>query len=187
MVEDIPHNIDNLNQYNMLWGYKYPVSTFMELDSLKKLGAHSVLIDAPLTHRLYEVEDYNFAEVRMVANVAYYAYIPRENGVVGSYIRPEDVETYAGYVDVIEFEDCDKKREQALYRIYMENHAWPGNLRTIITNLDYNGVNRMIPADFAEKRMNCGQRCLESGSCHLCYRYLDLANPELLKAYKKDT
>ncbi len=123
----------------------------------------------------------------MVANVAYYAYLPRENGVVGSYIRPEDVIHYNNYIHVIEFEDCDKKREQALYRVYMENKAWPGNLKTIITNLNYDGVNRMIPPNFALTRMNCGQRCISNASrCRVCYRYLDLGNPNLLREYVKD-
>jgi hypothetical protein len=69
----------------------------------------------------------------------------------------------------------------------MENQAWPGNLKTIITNLNYDGVNRMIPPNFALTRMNCGQRCMSHASrCRVCYRYLDLGNPDLLREYVKD-
>ena len=44
-------------------------------------------------------------------NVAYYAFIPREDGVCGSWIRPEDLNLYEPFIDVIEFEDCDVKKE----------------------------------------------------------------------------
>lgn len=168
----------------LCWYYRYPVSTFMEADSLYDLGAYSIILAPPLTHMLDDIKHLHFPEVRMIANVAYHAYIPRENGIVGGYIRPEDIEAYGEYVDVIEFEDCDKKKEQALYRIYMEEHSWSGDLKTIITNLDYPGVNRMIPPNFAIKRMNCGQGCLSNAACHICKKYLDLANPDLLKDYK---
>ena len=170
--------------HNLRWYYRYPISTFMEADSLYELGAYSIILAPPLTHMLDDVKYLHFPEVRMIANIAYHAYIPRQNGIIGGYMRPEDVEAYEEYVDVIEFEDCDKKKEQALYRIYMEDHAWPGDLQTIITNLNYPGVNRMIPSNFAVKRMNCGQGCLSTAACHICKRYLDLANPELLKDYK---
>lgn len=54
----------------------------------------------------------------------------------------------------------------------------------IITNLNYPGVNRMIPTELTEKRMNCGQRCQSGGHCRLCYRYLELANPEFIQGLK---
>ena len=56
----------------------------------------------------------------MTPNIAYYGYIPRENGIIGFWVRPEDVSYYEPYIDVFEFEDCDIKREQALYRVYAE-------------------------------------------------------------------
>ena len=45
----------------------------------------------------------------------------------------------------------------------------------------------MIPPEFAEKRLNCGQRCMSNGGCHLCWRLLNLANPDLLKDHQKAT
>ena len=165
--------------------WSYPVTTFYTLHALKKLGAEYALIDSPLTHSIINAANVGI-KLRVVPNVAYYAIVPREDGVLGSWIRPEDLDLYNPYIVAIEFEDCDIKKEQALYRIYMEQKAWPGNLETIITNLNYPGVNRMIPQDLAIKRMTCGQRCLLGAHCQLCYRYLNLANPELLKQYKKD-
>jgi hypothetical protein len=55
----------------------------------------------------------------------------------------------------------------------------------LVTNLNYLGVNRMIPPqELTEKRMTCRQACTRGSHCRLCYRYLDLANPELLQNIK---
>lgn len=164
--------------------WNFPVSTFYDLQALKDLGAEYALIDAPLSHQMNKINNVNI-KIRIVPNIAYYAFIPRKDGVCGSWIRPEDLDLYESYIDTIEFEDCDLKKEQALYRIYMEQKHWSGDLGMIITNLNYLGINRMIPKDLAEKRMNCGQKCQHNNSCNLCYRYLNLANPNLLKNIKK--
>jgi hypothetical protein len=50
-------------------------------------------------------------KLRVVPNISYYAFIPRDNGVCGSWIRPEDLELYEPYIETIEFEDCDIKKE----------------------------------------------------------------------------
>jgi (2Fe-2S) ferredoxin len=100
------------------------------------------------------------------------------------WIRPEDVSTYEPYIDLIEFIG-DITQEQALYRIYIEQKAWPGEVSDIITNLNYKGTNRLIPPHtFGIKRAVCGQRCQETGRCKICYRTLDLANPTLLSDYR---
>lgn len=54
----------------------------------------------------------------------------------------------------------------------------------IIQNLNYKGTNRMIPSDFTEKRLQCAQRCRMGIDCHACYRILQLADPDLLRAYR---
>lgn len=122
--------------------------------------------------------------IRAVPNVAYYATLPFDNGVIGSWIRPEDLYLYEEFISAVEFEDCDIKKEQALFRIYAEQKAWAGDLGMIITNLDYPGVNRMLPSSLTKRRMNCGQRCaMNRSTCRLCYRYLDLADPDKLRPY----
>lgn len=98
-------------------------------------------------------------------------------------MRPEDIDAYSEYVDVVEFEDCDQKKEAALYRIYAEDKNWPTDLGLLITNLNHTGVNRMIRQDASLKRIDCGQRCQEGNTCRLCYRMLDIANPDMVKKY----
>ena len=125
--------------------------------------------------------------VRMVPNVAYIDGLPREDGVCGTWVRPEDLDLYEDYVEVVEFEDANLKKEQALYRIYAEQKNWPGDLQMIITNLNHDGLNRIIVPDFAEKRLNCGQRCQKTGNCKLCYRALTLAMPDKIRDYMEAT
>lgn len=165
--------------------FGYPISNFYELRAVIACGVAYVRLDAPLFFKLDRVKEFGIP-IRAVPNIAYLAYIPHKDGICGTWIRPEDLEDYEDYIDVIEFEDCDNHKEQALYRIYMEQKAWPGELNDIISNLNYKGTNRMIPPHtFGAKRISCGQRCQETGICHLCYRILDLANPELLSAYQE--
>lgn len=171
------------NEIQFFWNF--PVTSFWELRAMKDLGASYAYIEAPLTHDMENVAAIGLP-IRFIPNIAYYAIVPRENGVCGSWVRPEDLALYEPYIDIIEFEDCDIKKEQALYRIYMEQHVWSGDLGLIITNLNYPGVNRMIPPELAEHRIKCQQKCMVDSKCKLCYRYLDLANPDILRPYKKD-
>jgi hypothetical protein len=165
--------------------FGYPISSFYDLRAAVACGVCYVRLDAPIFFQLDKVKELG-VPVRVVPNVAYLDFIPREDGVCGTWIRPEDLDDYAEYIEVIEFEDCDNHKEQALYRIYIEQKAWPGELNDIISNLNYKGTNRMIPPHtFGIKRAVCGQRCQETGRCKICYRTLDLANPTLLSDYRE--
>ena len=160
----------------------YPVKTFYELNGIKNLGVCYVRVDAPLFFEIDKVKSFEIP-VRICANVAYSDRLPREDGVCGLWIRPEDVEKYEPYVDAIEFSDCDINKEQALFRIYALEHKWPGEMSMIITNFNYPGLNRMVLPDVVDKRLNCGQRCQSGGACRVCYRAFDLANRDKLREY----
>ena len=167
--------------------YAIPINNFYDLKALADYGCCDVRIDAPLTHMIDRFENIDIT-VRMTPNVAYYAYIPRENGIIGSWVRPEDVEIYEEYVDVFEFEDCDAKREEALYRVYAEQKSWPSNLNNLISNLNCNTDNKLILPDLAKIRSICGQKCAMGINCSACHRMLNLANNEKIRKFveKKD-
>ena len=159
------------------WGY--PISTAWELDAILKTGVSQIKIEAPLFFQQDVLKDLG-VQVRLTPNVAHQGFLPF-TGVNGSWVRPEDINKYEN-IDIIEFEDCDLRKEQALYRIYAEQQEWPGQLSMIISNLELDCTNRMLPPDFTEARLNCGQRCV-TGTCRICYRYFDLADPKKLKNY----
>ena len=167
--------------------FGYPISNFYDLRAAIANGVVYVRLDSPIFFQLDRVKKLG-VPVRAVPNVAYLDFIPRPEGVCGTWIRPEDLEDYEKYIDVIEFEDCDERKEQALYRIYIEQKEWPGELNDIITNFNYKGTNRMIPPHvFGARRIKCGQKCQETDKCKICYRFLDLANPELFSGYRDTT
>lgn len=166
--------------------YLEPVRSFRELQGLKNMGVKWAFIDAPLFFQMDKVKAIG-VPVRITANLSIREFFPYTDGVPGPWVRPEDVELYEPYVDTIEFGRVNLDQERALFRIYAEQHKWSGDLGLIIQDLNYMGTNRMIPPSLAEKRLNCGQRCQENGTCHLCWRVLDLANPELLRDYQKST
>ena len=51
-------------------------------------------------------------KLRAIPNVAYDKFFPRNDGVSGSWIRPEDIEVYSKYYDIFEFEDCDAAEKE---------------------------------------------------------------------------
>lgn len=161
--------------------------TFQELRDMVAAGVEEVILGAPLFFQLDKIRrHFPNVKVRATANVA----LPEgtmcyNNGVAGIWIRPEDVELYSEYIDTLTFYGTITE-EQALYRIYALQHKWPGNINLIIKDLDSAAVNRMIPPTLGEARINCGQKCMENGICHLCQRMLDLANPDIMRKILED-
>ena len=162
--------------------FGFPANTWYELRAMIDIGVSYVLIGAPL---FFDMDKLATVEIpfRIIPNVAYLDGFIRKDGVCGTWVRPEDMHLYEDIIDTVEFSNCDIKKEQALYRIYAEQKAWPGDLSFIINGLEHKGVNRMLTEELTTMRMNCHQRCMDIGSCRYCYRALDLADPDLIKNY----
>ena len=150
--------------------YRYAVTSFYELDALKEAGVSYALIGVPLIFDLNNVARYEIP-LRAIPNLAYEPYLDRPNGICGGWIRPEDVEAYGEYIDVFEFYAPKMlEKESTLYHIYAENKNWPGNLNLLVDFLNFDADNRLIydEDNFAERRMNCKQRCMSGRTCHYC-------------------
>lgn len=164
---------------------KYAICSYDELKAVIGIGVYYVRLGAPLFFDLDNIKKYYpNLKIRIVPNQAYADAYPRTNGIVGTWIRPEDIRQYNEYVEVLEFEESDVKREQALYRIYWVDRKWSGELNLIIPDIGHPAVNRVVLSDITEKRLNCGQKCQANNICKICYRALDLANPDLLEEYQ---
>ena len=162
------------------WGYT--VTTFYELKALEEIGVSQARIGAPIFFECEKLKNFTM-EKRVTANIAHQGYIPSMDGIVGAWMRPEDVAVYEDVFSTIEFADCDNSKEEALFRIYAEQHNWPGRVDMLISNITTDSYNRMIPPEFALARRTCGQRCISGGACRICYRYLKLADPDLIRGY----
>ena len=99
-------------------------------------------------------------------------------------MRPEDIPTYEQYVDVCDFITDELNKEATLLHVYKENKTWPGNLFLLFTNFGIHVDNRAIPDEIGEMRANCGQRCMENGTCHFCETAMRFANAVRHKHYE---
>lgn len=176
--ENIIYACDNIHQMTacknrgVSFYYKYPVTSYYEARALKNLGVCYFLVGIPL---FFDLENLSTLKVplRAIPNLAYEPYLPHVNGINGSWIRPEDVDKYEKYISVLEFynEEGRKEKEATLFKIYAEDKNWPGNLNLLIDYLNYDIDNRLIYNEdgFAERRMNCKQKCMTNySSCHFC-------------------
>lgn len=174
--------VDNNIRY--YWAYEFV--TPYELTGVRDFyHVCYIKVGAPLFFQMDLVQSYGIP-VRATANMAINGYIPQKDGVNGVWIRPEDTEFYEPTVQAIEFANVNREQEQALFRIYAEQKAWPGEISMIIQNVGIDCTNRMLPSDTLMTRLNCGQKCAANGSCRICYHLFSLADPEKLNYLKRE-
>ena len=182
--------IYNLNYVNWFkesgikFYYGYPINSFYDVRGLIDLGVEYVKITAPLTFNMNAIEKIG-TKFRMVPNIAYDAYIPRENGICGQYVRPEDVKWYENGIYVFEFENVNLSQEEVMFKIYSQKQEWKDDLSILITNFNIESNASAYPETFGEMRSNCRQKCMEAtNSCHFCERAVKF--DKIIKKYLKE-
>lgn len=174
-------------EHNIQFYWAYPINTYYELRGVIALNPCYLFLGAPLCFDLPNIKSITNIPIRLCPNVTYDAYIPREDGICGQWIRPEDTEVYEEYVDTYDFVANELQREQVLFHVYKDNGNWPGNLNLLFTNFNCNIDNRIVPADLAQARVKCGQRCMCAGStCHLCETAMKFATAVHNEVQSKD-
>jgi len=162
-------NVAKAKEYNLKFFYSEPVKTFYDMYALKKLGVSYVYVDAPLFFQMDEVKKVGIP-LRLVPNRCYVAgTIPKADGLHGCWVRPEKLDLYEKYADIVEFHNISEKQELALYKVYIEDKAWPGSMNMIFHGFNLNMDNRLVYEGLDEARLNCGQKCETTKPyCHLC-------------------
>lgn len=164
--------------------YRYPANSLFEVNTFVGYGVSYILVGTPLMFNLKNVAKYSIP-LRFMPNLAYEPYLYRKDGIIGGWVRPEDMDTYGKYLAVAEFyAPKSLDQESALFHVYAENKTWPGNLNLLIEGLNINFDNRILyDADnFAIRRMECKQKCLNGKTCHYCEDQI-LFVPKVLKKY----
>lgn len=169
---------------NIRFYFKHYITSYYELRTAIALGAEYIIPGAPLFFEMNRLK-YFKVKLRAIPNLAYFDGYMRKNGVVGTWIRPEDLALYENYIDTIEFYAETKEKEKLLLDIYCDKKEWLGTLNDLVHNFDYKGFNNMFDQEVAKRRLNCGQRCQKNNSCHSCFWALELADPEKIKPYLK--
>ena len=186
-LEDL-HMIKFAQESGLKYYWAFPITTWYELRSMVSLGVDQVLIGAPLYFDLAKVYS-KCKNIRIVANNAQENPPTKGSHINGPYVRPEDLNHYEPYVSHIEFYCEHLSQEAELLRTYKAG-KWEGNLNFLIMGLNYSVTNRLIPEEFGEFRVKCGQRCMGANNCHYCestFRMVNTAKDIILDEYLNKT
>ena len=174
-------DLDTAKEFSVPYYIIHPVQTLDQLYALKDLGVCYALLDNQVIHQLHEAKIVG-VPLRAIPNIAHLDGIPRVNGITGNWIRPEDLDAYSIYIDALEFGSQPERREQALFRIYKNEHSFPGELSRIVQDLNELGENMYLNSEWTQQRMNCGMTCSSSKNCTLCYDIFKIiSHPELFE------
>lgn len=167
------------------WYCRRPAVTFFELRSLLNFNPAFVCIAAPLTFQIEKVKRIcGETPIRMIVNGYSETYPRPYKQVCATFVRPEDVVLYEGFIDTMEFGAHDLAQEATLLKTFQAGE-WPGNLNVLFPKLGINIDNRAIPEDFGKARIKCAQRCMDNETCHLCENALQFAIDARAEHYKR--
>lgn len=164
--------------------------SFYEAEALKKTGVAYVRPGMSMMFDVAAMQNLDMP-VRLTPNVAYESNVPECDGICGYWIRPEDLHEYEvfGPEVVIEFEADRGLEEEALYRIYAEEHEFSGPMDMLIKRIGVSCPNRMVPPSLVQVRLVCRQRCKQGQNCKLCHTVTKLIqvirDPESLAFLQK--
>lgn len=154
------------------------VDTWDEFCGFLSIGVSDIFITGELGFELDKVSSIakeRDVQIRCYANIIQSSW-KNERGIKGFFIRPEDVDFYSNYVDVIEFYDS-VDQQNVLYEVYFHSKEWNGKLREIIKGIVSDVDNYYIlGSEFARRRSQCGKKCLKGERCELCDRLIELAD-----------
>lgn len=146
------------------------ISTWDQLHYYLNLGASDVYITENLGFDIEAVARLTHqhgAKVRVYPNVAQSS-VRDESGLYKFFIRPEDIDLYSEYIDVLEFWG-ELSRQDILFHIYANLKKWLGNLNDLILDLNCDIDNKTIFPAFGHFRLTCRKECLRGAKrCNIC-------------------
>lgn len=169
--------INKENKPKIRFFFDTQISEVDTLNALLKIGVTDVYIVENLCFELDKisklVHSYN-AAIRVYPNIAQSKWNDTP-ALKKFFIRPEDINEYEKYIDVIEFYNVDKQVD-IYYNIYKIKKQWFGKLNEIILDFNSEIDNKYIIPRFAEMRIKCGKNCLKGGNCRRCEVIEELSN-----------
>ena len=102
---------------------------------------------------------------------------PQTNSLRTFFIRPEDINLYNKYIDVVEFFDAEQNKNSlnVLFDLYNNGQRWAGPLKEIIVGFKEDVDSYYFIPYFGEKRLNCNKRCNVT-NCSFCVQIASLAS-----------
>ena len=164
---------------------------------LLSLGVSDIYISGQIGFCLHllkdilENEEMEDVQIRAVCNAAQASFLYKEqNNFKAFFIRPEDVEFYGQYIDVLEFNNFSQSINTT-YEIYKRG-TWDADLEILIDRLNISVDNRNLVQPAMQERATCQRKCLTGErSCHICdeaIAYADLLDEKnvYLTEYMED-
>lgn len=153
----------------------FPVTDWETFTNLLALGVTDILIDGPIAFDLETVNKRKGdTKIRVRPQASVNASLSYDDNENTFFIRPEDVDTYAPFIDIIEIFCEDKETEEVVYNIY-KRKSFISDLSLLVKQLHRPVHNPYIMPDFARHRLTCGQVCMrQPGRCMMCKNALDL-------------
>lgn len=176
--------LKTIKDFGIKYMLDYEVPSTYELRAVADLGCEYAYVGLPLFFSLAATLNIDI-KLRIIPTRCSDHKFPTEDSICGHWIRPEDLEKYDDYIDVVEFEDCAIRREETLFKVYKEQKTWSTNLNILVEDLDSNALNRLVNPDLIYHRLGCGQACKNYSTCHACYHALNLAQREKIEKLKK--
>lgn len=158
--------------------YNASIDNWEDLNKYTEKDVESVFICGDLAFDLARVSKFckkYRVRIRCYPNVCQYNWDSSE-GIKTFFIRPEDVDYYNRYIDILEFWNSENM-QNPLYSIYFHDKKWDGDLREIIQRLNFK-VNSyyILGNDFAKYRSECKRDCIKTSNCNLCEQIVQFAN-----------
>jgi hypothetical protein len=186
--------VEQLKQAEIPFFFQEYCSTKEVLYAFIKIGVSDVYVVEDLAFSIKSISPYckeNNVKVRMFPNVAQCGKLTESviPDIAKFFIRPEDVNEYEKYVDVLEFFG-PPSRMSVLFEIY-NSKRWLGDLNELIIGFEDSYSNPGISYFFGEVRTKCDHRCMIE-DCDLCGDIGKLSNKiqevgiEIIKKEDKD-
>lgn len=168
-----------LAENNLSFFFIEGAGTFDELYAQYKLGVSDIYIIDELGFYLKDIKENfgNFVNIRVIPNIAQSSSEDYVEDFKKFFIRPDDLEAYENYIDIIEF--AGPLNTQSVYCDIYKDGRWQGELEDLIINFDAHVHCMNVVPNFGTARLNCKKRC-SLRKCNICDNIQDAA--ELLRS-----
>lgn len=177
--EASPIVVASLKENNIPFYFAIPCTNWEQFNQYINTGVSDIDISGPLAFELSKVKlvlaslDQK-VQVRATPNKCINL-LPDTNPIIGFYIRPEDIDLYEEFIDILDFEGLE--HQDTFFKMYSEEKLFIGNLMQCIYNFNAPVDNKGLITAFGERRRNCGRQCLNGGLCRRCNILVKLSQP----------
>lgn len=162
-------DLEKIKNANIDFYFETYITEWEKLLEILELGVSDVFLTEDICFDLKRasniIHKYN-SKVRLFPNVSQKSW-NKMPALKTFFIRPEDVDSYEKYVDILEFYG-DRKKHDVYYKIYNKDKKWFGDLEELIIDLKYSLDSRFVIPRFGEKRITCQRKCLKGEKCNIC-------------------